>query len=240
MAKHLASEASWAAANVALDTHGGNGFASSRPSSPPRCSGCPGPTDREPVALCQVGAGRVHGSLRLGDCQPRGATGDGHWGNVPAGALKASERRPVDVVRPSPTAPSIPGPTEDAIVLGRRRPVAERPHCPLDRQSLHRARSEDVMCRSRQEKTTSYGRRNTGRSAGHVGAAVVTPESDRYAVFHLVGYDQVAWVVARLLHPHCRDATVTAPPPCWAWSRRPSAAVQALDDRSIPTFTIAG
>ena len=26
MAKHLASEASWAAANVALDTHGGNGF----------------------------------------------------------------------------------------------------------------------------------------------------------------------------------------------------------------------
>jgi acyl-CoA dehydrogenase len=26
MAKHLASEASWAAANAALDTHGGNGF----------------------------------------------------------------------------------------------------------------------------------------------------------------------------------------------------------------------
>ena len=26
MAKHLASEASWAAANTALDTHGGNGF----------------------------------------------------------------------------------------------------------------------------------------------------------------------------------------------------------------------
>lgn len=26
MAKHLASEASWAAANIALDTHGGNGF----------------------------------------------------------------------------------------------------------------------------------------------------------------------------------------------------------------------
>jgi acyl-CoA dehydrogenase len=26
MAKHLASEASWAAANAALDAHGGNGF----------------------------------------------------------------------------------------------------------------------------------------------------------------------------------------------------------------------
>ena len=26
MAKHVASEASWAAANIALDTHGGNGF----------------------------------------------------------------------------------------------------------------------------------------------------------------------------------------------------------------------
>ena len=29
MAKHLASEASWAAGNAALDTHGGNGFVDS-------------------------------------------------------------------------------------------------------------------------------------------------------------------------------------------------------------------
>jgi alkylation response protein AidB-like acyl-CoA dehydrogenase len=56
MAKFLASEASFAAANAAIDTHGGFGFAEEydiertqttwcRPSSVSTCSGCLGPTD---------------------------------------------------------------------------------------------------------------------------------------------------------------------------------------------------
>ena len=72
MAKHLASEASWAAANAALDTHGGNGFVDEydierkfretrmyqvAPTSnnlvkafvATRCSACRGPTDERPA-----------------------------------------------------------------------------------------------------------------------------------------------------------------------------------------------